>query len=169
MFLHDAKHRVSQEMLSCDIAFHADGIYDANENAFFRSEGELRQLGRKDSITGCVGVIVWHSHLQRLLAPRRLPNMSSKRWKEIVLAHASSPSRQLGLWHCQDLPGLQRSQPRISLGTKAPSLRIPCLQLPTPVDQSGLAPCSHGHSRGGSGCGWFSPAAKRTGSDARIP
>ena len=80
-----------------------------------------------------------------------------------VLAHASSPSRQLGLWHWQDLPGLQRSQPRISLGTKAPSLRIPCLQLPPPVDQRGLAPWSRGHSRGGSGCGWFAPAANRTG------
>ena len=85
-------------------------------------------MGRKDSITGCVGVIVWHSHLQRLFAARQLPNMSSTRWAETVLAHASSPSRQLGLWHCQNLPGLQRSQPRISLGTKAPSLRIPCLQ-----------------------------------------
>ena len=84
MFLHDAKHRVSQEMLSCDIAFHADGIYDANENAFFRSEGELRQLGRKDSITGCVGIIVWHSHLQRLFEARQQPNMSSKRWAETV-------------------------------------------------------------------------------------
>ena len=34
MFLHDAKHRVSQEMLSCDISVYADGIYDARQQAF---------------------------------------------------------------------------------------------------------------------------------------
>jgi hypothetical protein len=47
MFLHDAKHRMSQEMLSCDIAFHADGIYDANENAFFSLRGRTSAAGPK--------------------------------------------------------------------------------------------------------------------------